>query len=117
MNIYIYIYIYISLSLSLSLSLPLSISLSLSLSLSPSLPLSLSLSRTSLGSHKTFIVQGGSSPLIPPTDNLYIEAAKAQRAIEYVFAQVGVHLQTRRPLTTSSLQSLFLTMHASCWTS
>ena len=86
-------------------------------SLSPSLPLSLSLSRTSLGSHKTFIVQGGSSPLIPPTDNLYIEAAKAQRAIEYVFAQVGVHLQTRRPLTTSSLQSLFLTMHASCWTS
>ena len=32
-------------------------------------------------------VQGGSSPLLPYYDNLYVDAAKAQRAAEHVFAQ------------------------------
>jgi hypothetical protein len=32
-------------------------------------------------------VQGGSSPLLPNHDTLYIDAQKAQRAIEHVFAQ------------------------------
>jgi hypothetical protein len=32
-------------------------------------------------------VQGGSNPLLPYYDNLYVDSAKAQRAAEHVFAQ------------------------------
>ena len=34
-------------------------------------------------------VQGGSSPLLPNYDTLYIDAQKAMRAIEHVFAQAS----------------------------
>lgn len=40
-------------------------------------------------------VQGGSSPLLPNYDTLYIDAQKAQRAIEYIFAQAR-SLQVQR---------------------
>ena len=53
-------------------------------------------------------VQGGSSPLLPNYDTLYIDAQKAQRAIEYIFAQAR-SLQAQRyclllphPTNTSS---------------
>ena len=60
-------------------------------------------------------VQGGSSPLLPSHDTLYIDAQKAQRAIEHVFAQARVSCRAGRaraqlPSSNSSWKrSLLLT--------
>lgn len=48
-------------------------------------------------------VQGGSSPLLPYYDNLYVDSAKAQRAAEYVFAQAP-YIFRQKVIRVSPLQ-------------
>ena len=59
-------------------------------------------------------VQGGSSPLLPYYDNLYVDAAKAQRAAEHVFAQAPYIFRQKVNLSLLLQQPVYLADGRAC---